>query len=229
MRKERLELAGIPAILWGEPSDRLYLFVHGKMSSKDAAETLAVTAGGKGYQTLSWDLPQHGERDACVPWDVFTAMKELETVADYAFSRWKQVSLYACSIGAYMSLHACADRPFEKALFQSPIVDMVWLIHRMMEWFHVPPEELEAKGAVETPIDLLRWDYYQYIRSHPAEKWPVPTSILYGGRDEMQSIEVIQGFAERFGAAVTVSPDSEHAFMSLKDWKFIKHWLDETV
>ena len=228
MRK-RIELNGIPAILWGEPSDRLYLFVHGKLSSKEAAEQFAPVAAEKGCQTLSFDLAQHGERTDEAKLDVFSGMHDLNVIADYAFSRWEHVSLYACSIGAYFSLQTYGSRPFEKALFQSPIADMGYLVSRMMQWFSVTPEELKEKGVIDTPIDPLRWDYYQYIQAHPVEKWPIPTCILYGGKDNLQSPDVIERFSRRFHAKLTVSPDSEHPFMAAGDGKIVESWLRENI
>lgn len=228
MRK-RIEISGIPAILWGQPSNRLYLFIHGKMSSKEAAEQFAPIAAEKGYQTLSFDLAQHGERTDETKLDVFSGMHDLNAAADYAFSRWKHISLYACSIGAYFSLQAYGDRPFEKALFQSPIADMGYLVGKMMQWFSVTPEELKEKGVIDTPIDPLRWDYYQYIQAHPVEKWPIPTAILYGGKDELQSREVMEAFCQRFHGKLTVSPDSEHPFMAAGDGKIVENWLRENI
>ncbi len=228
MRK-RIDINGIPALLWGGPSDQLYLFVHGKMSSKEAAAPFAAIAAEKGYQTLSFDLAQHGERTDDAKLDVFGGIRDLTLAADYAFSRWKRVSLYACSIGAYFSLQAYGERPFEKALFQSPITDMAYLVARMMQWFSVTPEMLRKKGVIDTPIDPLRWDYYQYIQAHPTEKWPIPTAVLYGGRDEMQSREVVETFCRRFHGKLTVSPDSEHPFMSAGDEKIVEAWLRENV
>ncbi len=227
--KKRFDLDGIPAILWGEPSEKVYLFVHGKMSSKEAAEQFAPIASEKGYQTLSFDLAQHGERKDGAKLDVFSGVRDLNAVADYAFSRWQRVSLYACSIGAYFSLQTYTNRLFEKALFQSPIADMGYLVGQMMQWFGVTPEVLKEKGVIDTPIDPLRWDYYQYIRAHPVEKWPIPTAILYGGKDNLQSTEVIERFSRRFHAKLTVSPDSEHPFMAAGDGKIIETWLRENI
>lgn len=34
MRAEKLRISGIPAILWGEPSDQWIIAVHGSRSSK---------------------------------------------------------------------------------------------------------------------------------------------------------------------------------------------------
>ena len=62
MNTEYIKINGIPAIVWGEMSDKVWLCVHGKMSSKEAFESLAEIAEKKGYQTLSFDLPQHGDR-----------------------------------------------------------------------------------------------------------------------------------------------------------------------
>lgn len=62
MEKETLYIDGIPAILWGTASEKIYIHVHGKMSKKEYAEQFAIIADNKGYQTLSFDLPEHGER-----------------------------------------------------------------------------------------------------------------------------------------------------------------------
>ena len=227
--KERLDIGPVPAFLWGGPSERVYLFVHGKMGSKEAAAQFAAVAARKGWQTLSFDLPQHGERTDGEPLDVFTGIRDLNTVADWFFSRRKHVSLYACSLGAYFSLQAYGNRPFEKALFQSPIVDMAYLVKRMMEWFSVTPEELKERGVIDTPVDPLRWDYYQYILTHPAEAWPHPTAILYGGRDDMQSLPVLESFARRFRCRLTISPDSKHPFMEPGDEPIVEKWLEENI
>ncbi len=47
MKKERLSIRGIPAILWGENSDKIYIYVHGKMSRKEYAEGFAEIAEQK--------------------------------------------------------------------------------------------------------------------------------------------------------------------------------------
>ena len=49
-------------MLLGEPSDKIYIYVHGKQGYKEYAEAFAKIAEDKGYQTLSFDLPKHGER-----------------------------------------------------------------------------------------------------------------------------------------------------------------------
>ena len=86
MELKKLHIAGIPALLWGGPADRLILAVHGSHSSKldDCIWVLAEEAVPRGYQVLSFDLPQHGERvyetDLLMPDE---CVRELEAM--YAF------------------------------------------------------------------------------------------------------------------------------------------------
>lgn len=227
---ERTQIGGIPALVWGEPSDRVCLCVHGKMSCKESAENIGRILSGRGCQTLSFDLPQHGERQGearrC---DIWNGVADLTTVGDYVFDRWKNVTLYACSLGAYFSLHAYADRPFQKALLQSPVLDMEFLIRQMFLWFGISEERLRQEQEIDTPIDLMTWAYFQYVLAHPVTRWNPPTSILYGGKDHLQSLEVIEQFARRFGAAVTLSPHSEHPFMKEADEAIVQRWLEENL
>ena len=230
MRIEKCLIQGIPTVIWGEPSEKAYLFVHGKMSSKDAAAAFAGIAQEKGYQTLSFDLPEHGDRagkpERC---DIWNGMRDLKGMCEAAFARWREVSLFGCSLGAYFSLNACGDYPFQNCLFQSPIVDMEYLIHQMMGWFQVPPEQLEREGEVKTPIDILSWDYYQYVLVHPVTRWDIPTAILYGGKDNLQSRQVMKHFAERFGCRLTISEFSEHPFMQPTDYPIVEDWMRRSL
>ena len=58
-------------------------------------------------------------------------------------------------------------------MFQSPIVDMKWFVRHMMLWSGVSEKQLEEKQEITTEIDTLRWDYYQYILSHPLKNLKV--------------------------------------------------------
>ena len=230
MKRERLCIHGIPAILWGETSDKIYVHVHGKMSRKEYAEGFAGIAAQKGYQTLSFDLPEHGERtDTAYRCDVWNGSKDLNSIADYVFEKWDSVSLFACSLGAYFSLNAYSNRNFEKCLFQSPIVDMKWLVEHMMLWSGITEAMLEREKEIDTEIDTLRWDYYRYIKTHPIKEWGVKTSILYGALDNLQPIESIQSFAYRFGCRLTVSEQSKHPFMEEADFAIVEKWLREEI
>ena len=217
-------------MLWGEPSDKIYIYVHGKQGYKEYAEAFAKVAEDKGYQTISFDLPKHGERkDAPEPCDIWQGIKDLEKIAAFAFGKWQNVSLFACSLGAFFALHAYADKPFKKCLLQSPIIDMPWLIKQMMLWFDVSEARLEQEKKVATPFETLDWDYYQYVLQHPINKWPFPTEILYAGKDNLQPVEVMEAFVKRFGAGLTVSPNNEHPFMGAEDAAIVGKWLASVI
>ena len=225
MQQQKLTIHGIPAILWGAPSDKVFLHVHGKMSRKEYAESFALLAQQRGWQTLSFDLPEHGERTDSARLDVWNGIRELGILADYAFGGWARVGLFACSLGAYFALNTYADRPFERCLFQSPIVDMQWLVKQMMLWNQVTEERLREEGEIDTPIDPLRWDYYQYILQHPVKRWPIPTAILYAMQDDLQPYDSIRAFTERFNCALTTAASSSHAFMAPGDDRIVSEWM----
>ena len=230
MITQSIKINNIPAVIWGEQSDRVYIHVHGKMSRKEYAEQFAQIAEKKGYQTLSFDLPEHGERnDSDYRCDIWNGINDLSLIADYTFSKWNDVSLFACSIGAYFSLNTYEDRKFSKCLFQSPLINMEYMIRQMFQWYNVSEERLRLEKEIPTPFDTLRWDYFQYVLAHPIKNWDIPTSILYGGKDNLQSIEVIHTFADAHHCKLTVSENSEHPFMQPDDVEIVTEWLKNNI
>lgn len=230
MNKREITIANIPAIVWGDPSETVWLCVHGKMSDKESAEGIAELARFQGQQTIAFDLPGHGQRsleaERC---DIWNGIRDLTRVAEYAFSHWKNVNLYACSLGAFFSLHAYPEYPFGKCLFQSPIVDMEYLVRQMMLWFDISEERLTQEQEIDTPIDLMSWKYWKYVKSHPICRWEHPTSILFAGKDDLQSREVMEAFANRFGCALRISENSKHPFMEADDQMVVDTWLRENM
>lgn len=230
MTVSKIKISNIPALVWGESSDKVYLCVHGKMSSKESVQELAEIAAQKGYQTISFDLPQHGERinedKRC---DIWNGIHDLNLISSYVFSNWSEVSLYACSLGAYFSLNAYNRLNIKKCLFQSPILDMEYLIRQMMTWFDISEERLFSEKEINTPIDLMTWDYYQYVISHPVKQWDITTSILYGGKDNLQSYEAVKNFSDRFNCSLTLSENSEHPFMNEEDRPIVSQWLKDNL
>lgn len=230
MKKQKININGIPAIIWGEKAEQIYLYVHGKMSCKEYAEDFAHIAERKHYQTISFDLPEHGERkEMDVRCDIWSGMHDLSMIADYTFLNWQEVSLYACSLGAYFSLQTYADRPFTKCLFQSPMLDMEYMIKQMFTWFHVTEERLYAEKEIATPFENLRLDYYQYVLEHPVKNWHIPTSILFGGKDHLQTLEIMQDFVKAHDCKLEVFQDSDHAFLNESDMKIVQAWLEERI
>ncbi|MEG0457256.1 MAG: alpha/beta hydrolase, partial [Oscillospiraceae bacterium] len=90
-------------------------------------------------------------------------------------------------------------------------------------------EKLCIEKEIPTPIDLLHWDYYQYVLANPIKNWNIPTSILYGAKDNLQSIQVIQAFANMHHCKLTVSKNSEHPFMQAEDIEIVDNWLEDNI
>ena len=221
----------IPAILYGDSSEKLFLYIHGKMGCKEEAAHLAEIVCPMGYQVLSIDLPGHGERtsetERFVPWEV---APELRVVNDYAREHWNHVNLYANSIGAYFSLLALRDAKLEKSLFVSPILDMEKLIRDMMGWAWVTQEQLKEAGEIHTAFgETLSWKYLIYAQEHPITMWDSPTAILYAGKDHLTARETVDDFAKRFGCTVTVMENGEHWFHTEEQLAVLDAWLRKEI
>ena len=231
MRQSKLQIGHIPAQLWGEPSDRLLVAVHGNLSHK--ADTvialLAAQAAEWGYQVLSFDLPEHGERkDGPTLCKAHICVEELRDVMAYAKTQVGDISLFGCSLGAYFILLACREESIRQALFLSPVLDMQRLIQTMMGWFSISEERLRAEGEIATPIgQTLYWDYYQYVKAHPVDLWRPPTQILYGSADSLSEQDVVEGFAQHFGCKLTVLEGGEHFFHTPEQLAYYQAWLRE--
>lgn len=222
-----LKIEHIPAILWGEKSDKIYVFVHGKMSCKEDAQGFAKIAAERGYQVLSFDLPEHGDRkEESYPCDVWNGVLELNIIGEYVKQNWNNINLFACSLGAYFSLLAYKNYPLKNCLFLSPILDMERLIQSMMRWFDVSEEILKEKQNVTTPMgETLNWDYYCYVKEHPVNQWDVPTAILYGSEDNLTERDAVNTFIKRFGGNLTVLQGGEHYFHTEEQIDFLTQWL----
>lgn len=231
MKEEIVRVNNIPAILYGEPGEKAYLFVHGKCGCKEEAEAFAEIAAPAGFQVLAVDLPEHGERkdmrDAFNPW---TVVPELQAVMAYMKTWWGDVSLRANSIGAYFSMLAFGDAGLHKALFVSPIVDMEKLIGDMMTWAGVTEAELREKGEIPTGFgETLSWQYLTWVREHPIKEWRGSTAILYAGQDNLTSRETAEAFAKAHHAALTVMEDGEHWFHTTEQLHVLAAWERENI
>ncbi len=95
METEKIKIHGIPSIIWGSTSSKVYLYIHGQGGYKEEAETFAKIACHNSWQVLSIDLPAHGERTVeknC--FDPWHTVPELISVMEYAKSQWSQIALF---------------------------------------------------------------------------------------------------------------------------------------
>lgn len=230
MKPQFFQIGHIPAALWGPPSKRVIVAVHGAQSSKTDVPFRLLAETFPGCQVLSFDLPEHGDRKdeptLCKP---PVCVQELSAVLDFAESRWTDLGLFAVSMGAYFSLLACPGRRISHAWFLSPVVDMERLTRDMIGWFQISETRLETEGSIPTPMgQTLYWDDYCYIRSHPIDRWPFPTDILRGAGDTLVAGEAVAAFAKRWSCRLWTVEAAEHWFHTPSDLAALSDWLRET-
>ena len=232
MKVERISLAGVPAVVCGEPSKHIFLFIHGMGGSREEAVAFAEIVQSKGWQVIGVDLPEHGERknetERFYPW---VAVPELCAVWDaLEQSQPEKIALRANSIGAWFSMLAFGDRQVPQSLFVSPILDMSRLIEKMMLWANVTKEGLQERKIIETGFGQpLSWDYYCYAKQHLVENWSSPTSLLYGSLENLTDRSDIDAFAERFHCDLTVMENGEHWFHTEEQLAVLNDWIAERV
>lgn len=231
MRKIRHMIQGIPAIIWGEQSDKVYLFVHGKFSRKEDAEGFALKACAKGYQVISFDLPEHGERKGqdleCNPWN---GISDLTLIGEYVRKQWRELYLVAFSLGAYFSLLAYKDIPFKECLFIAPVVNMENLIQNMMRWSKVEEIELMEKKEIPTSMgEILSWEYYSFVKNHPIIAWDIQTKILYGSKDHLTEPMVMDEFVTKFNCELTIIEGLEHQINTPEQASIMEQWLESNI
>ncbi|WP_110956084.1 alpha/beta hydrolase [Anaerosinus massiliensis] len=229
MIKQSLLIGDIPALLWGEKSEKVMIAVHGNMSSKSDIPIviLAEEAVALGYQVLSFDLPQHGDRkNEATPCKVQNCVLELYNIGKFAAQYAKEIHLFACSMGAYFSLLAYKDFSVQQSLFLSPVVDMYRILRDMMKWLQISEEKLRAEQEIPTPMgQTLYWDYYCYVKTNPIVNWESPTTILYGSEDKLCNFDEISSFVNRFHCSLEVMENGEHYFYTPKQLGVFRQWL----
>ena len=234
MKTERININNIPSIIWGEKSKRVFIAVHGNMSNKEdeVIKILAEKVVEKGYQVLSFDLPEHGERkdDTNYLCKVQNCVKDLKSIIVYAKANYDEISLWACSMGAYFSLISYTDEDIKNSVFLSPVVNMKIIIDNMMLWSNTTEKELEEKLEIKTNFgQTLYWDYYKYVKENPIINWNKKTFVLYGNKDNLQDENIIKDFCNDFNCSLTILENGEHYFHTEEQLEFYKNWIDKVI
>lgn len=66
------------------------------------------------------------------------------------------------------------------------------------------------------------------MKNHPI-RWNIPTSILYGEKDNLTSKETITKFAEQISANLTIMEDGEHWFHTDEQLNFLDTWVKKST
>ena len=234
MKIDRINISNIPSIIWGEKSNRVFIAVHGNMSNKEdeVIKILAEKVTSNGYQVLSFDLPEHGERKDNTNYlcKVQNCVNDLKLIMEYAKANFEEINLWACSMGAYFSLLAYKNENIEQCIFLSPVVNMKVIIDNMMLWSNTTENDLREKQEIKTDFgQTLYWDYYKYVKENPIVNWNKETFILYGSKDNIQEKSIIQEFSDKFKCKLSILENGEHYFHTKEQLNYYKKWLDKAI
>jgi len=190
------------------------IYIHGKGGTSEEA---------KHYEALFPENKVFGfDYKSQTPWD---AGKEFTEYFRSIQKDFESITIIANSIGAFFALVSLEREKIEKAYFISPIVNMEKLIVDMMGWAGVTEADLKEQEIIETAFgDVLSWEYLYWVRNHPI-RWNIPTSILYGSADNLQSTETIKTFAASISADLTVMDNGEHWFHTDEQMIFLDNWI----
>ena len=198
-------------------------------------KTLVIYIHGKGgnieetnhYQSIFRESDVIGfDYKSQTPWE---AEIEFPMLYDMYAEAYDSIILIANSIGAYFAMISLAEKNISHALFISPIVDMEKLIIDMMKWLNITEDELKSKKKVETEFgETLSWEYLSHVKNHPI-RWNIPTSILYGEKDNLTPKETITKFAEQISADLTIMENGEHWFHTDEQLNFLDTWVKKST
>jgi pimeloyl-ACP methyl ester carboxylesterase len=237
MKTETLRIGGIPAVLYGENSDKIVLYLHGKHGRKEEAIALAPLLQEAGWQILAVDLPEHGERaddpndltssggrKKCFPWVV---IPEWQAVVRWLKERSSHTVFCAVGMSAWFLMRTFRFEQFERCLFISPVVDMRLLIETKMAKAGITASDLGWKQSLlDTDGEMIVWDFYAYASYQPISCWNTPTEILYARGDALQPEETMRKFADRFRCGLTII-EGEH-YIPL-DTPVLQEWIREKM
>ena len=196
----------------------LVIYIHGKGGNIE--ETNHYQSIFRESDVIGFDYKSQ------TPWE---AEIEFPILYDRYAKSYDSVILIANSIGAYFAMLSLAEKNISQALFISPIVDMEKLIADIMKQSNIAEDELKSKKEVETEFgETLSWEYLSYVKNHSI-RWSVPTSILYGEKDNLTSKESITKFAEQIGATLTIRGNGEHWFHTDEQLKFLDTWVKKST
>lgn len=227
---EYIKIGRAPAVLYGEPAERAFLFVHGLCGNKEEAQRFAAVVNPLGWQVLAVDLPEHnGRQDGVrlVPWE---AVPELQNVRNYMKERWRTLGVRAVSLGAWLALQAFAGERVERCLLSSPLLDMEKMICSMMAQAGISEERLRAEGEIPVPGgQTLSWHYLCWAREHPVSSISPKTALLYGAKDEMSPRSTIDTYCRKFDCSLTVAEGAAHWFHMPEEMARMSQWEREQL
>lgn len=200
MKTEITTIGRVDAIILGDSSRKVFLFVHGQGGNKEEAIPFAEIIVPKGYQVIGIDLPVVDQ-----PWEVLAMFNE---VKEYLYQNYDSVNIRANSIGAWFSLLCFQDKVIDQALFVSPILNMRVFIEGMQE-------------KDDT--------YYDWVIKHPIEQWTADTFVLRPKIDLVVNDKVYDSFLSKFECLVHEVENGEHWFHTPEQLLAMQQWEKSVI
>ena len=195
------------------------IYIHGKGGSIDEANHYKKIFNDD-YEVIGFDYKSE------LPWQAKT---EFQKYFDFIIPKYDEILLIGNSIGAYFSMLSLSEKPIKRAIFISPVVNMENVILNRMKLANVSEEELKAKKVINASFgEPLSWEYLSYVRNNPIT-WNTPTSILYGRKDNITSFKVMDNFANKINADLTILDNGEHGVHTNEQMKFLDNWFKKMI
>lgn len=193
-------IANVDALIIGEKSDKVFLFVHGHGGNKEEARAFADVVNHLGYQVIGIDLPVMEMPDR--------VMELLSDVTQYLKQNYRSINVRANSIGCWFAMLAFQQGGLDKALFVSPLLDM--------------------KAFIDSADDKDE-RYYEWVVSHPIERWDAETFILRPQRDAVVAEKVYESFLSLHPCQVEIVENGEHWFHTADQLEILRQWEKKTT
>ena len=207
------------------------IITHGSQSHKEDRfiQCCADVLCEKGYQIISFDLPEHGERKNQLPiHTVKQAIEDMQVIMNYAKEQYNSITTIGCSLGAYYTLLAYQDEPITHCLLLSPVVDLIELTHEMLENDNRSIHDVYYHNQIILSNGIIvRLEDYTYLLNHSIKKWNNPISILYGMKEDLIKFETIEKFVSQYNCKLVISEESAHYFHTKEDMDKIILWLNQ--
>lgn len=229
MKIQPLKINSIPACLFGENKDNVFIAVHGFFSNKqdDIIREFANIVISKGYSVLSFDLASFGERtgEECT---ISRAISDLKQVLEYADREFKNVNVFAVSYGAYISLQVFKERAV-KFIMLSPIVNMLELTYNLMKLNNVTEQELNAEKQISKNYQTFYLEDLKFVQKNPSGEVKGNGYIIYGSKDTLQNFSLIKDFSVRNNCKIFAMQNGEHFFHTKEQLNYFKSVINKIV
>jgi len=204
-----------------EGAKGVLLGVHGFGSSGDSPmlKEIGSALRGKGYTTITFDLPSHGVNRNAVLTGLDECTKAFEAAVSYARTFDEPLSVFATSFGAYLTLlHiARSGDVFQNVILRAPAVYMDETFDRLLSERGYDKGAEVWKLGQNYPVYVDR-QFREDLRENRLENCDFPPCapiVIQGEKDAVVDPKKNEAFFRtKFGEKATFRyfPEADHSF-----------------